>query len=99
MALGITGGTSLFGTKLLEDAKEIEVDTPYGTVYLLITTIHSQKIVFIPRHGKDRNIPPHRINYKANMRAFKDLGVEEIVGVTSAGSLKRTIPPLIGCSS
>ncbi|MEA2075142.1 MAG: MTAP family purine nucleoside phosphorylase [Euryarchaeota archaeon] len=93
MALGIIGGTSLFGTKLLEDAKEIEVDTPYGTVYLLITTIHSQKIVFIPRHGKDRNIPPHRINYKADMRAFKDLGVEEIVGVTSAGSLKRTITP------
>jgi len=93
MALGIIGGTSLFDTKLLGDAKEIEVDTPYGTVYLLFTTVHSQEIVFLPRHGKDRNIPPHRINYKANMQAFKELEVEEIIGVTSAGSLKRAITP------
>jgi len=91
MTLGIIGGTSLFDTKLLGDAREREVKTEYGTVYLLFTTVHSQEIVFLPRHGKDRNIPPHRINYKANMRAFKELGVDEIIGVTSAGSLKRAI--------
>jgi len=93
MALGIIGGTSLFGTKLHEDAEEREVATPYGTVYLLSTTIHSQEIVFIPRHGKHRNTPPHRINYKANMQAFKELGVEKIIGTTSVGSLKRDIKP------
>ena len=93
MAPGIIGGTSLFGTKLLGDAQEREVDTPYGMVYLLVSTVHSQEIVFLPRHGKDRNIPPHRINYKANMQAFKELEVEEIIGVTSAGSLKRAITP------
>jgi len=93
MALGIIGGTSLFGTKLIEAAREGEVDTLYGTVYLLFATLHSQAIIFIPRHGKDRTIPPHRMNYKANIRAFKDLGVEEIIGVTSVGSLKRTITP------
>ena len=94
MALGIIGGTSLFDTKLLGDAKGREVDTPYGTVYLLVSTaVHSQEIVFLPRHGKDRNIPPHRINYKANMQAFKELEVEEIIGVTSVGSLKRAITP------
>ncbi|MBK5191188.1 MAG: MTAP family purine nucleoside phosphorylase [Methanosarcinales archaeon] len=93
MALGIIGGTSLFGTTLLGDAKERKAKTEYGTVYLFFSTVHSRDIVFLPRHGKDRNIPPHRINYKANMRAFKDLGVEEIIGVTSAGSLKRAITP------
>ena len=93
MALGIIGGTSLFGTKLLADAKEREVDTLYGTVYLLIATVHSQEIVYIPRHGKDSTIPPHRINYKANIRSFKELDVEEIIGVTSVGSLKREITP------
>lgn len=93
MALGIIGGTSLFDTKLLEDAQGKEVETPYGNVYTLITTVHATEIVFIPRHGKDRNIPPHRINYKANMRAFKELGVAEIIGVTSVGSLKRAITP------
>jgi len=89
MTLGIIGGTSLFDTKLLEGAKEREVETKYGTVYLLSTA----DVVFIPRHGKDRNIPPHRINHKANMAAFKQLGVEKIVGATSAGSLKLDIKP------
>ncbi len=89
MTLGIIGGTSLFGTKLLEDANEREVNTKYGTVYLIFTA----DVVFIPRHGKTRNIPPHRINYKANLAAFRDLGVENIIGVTSVGSLKRDIKP------
>jgi 5'-methylthioadenosine phosphorylase len=91
MSLGIIGGTSLFGTKLLEGAKEKEVEIKYGTVYLLSTAAH--EIIFIPRHGKERNIPPHRINYKANIMAFKELGVEKIIGVTSVGSLKREIKP------
>ncbi|HDS44783.1 MAG TPA: 6-oxopurine nucleoside phosphorylase [Methanomicrobia archaeon] len=93
MALGIIGGTSLFGTKLLDNMEEREATTAYGPVYLLVTTISAHEIVFIPRHGKDRNIPPHRINYKANMRVFKDLGVDEVIGVTSVGSVKRAIPP------
>jgi 5'-methylthioadenosine phosphorylase len=93
MTLGIIGGTSLFGTKLVEAAEEREVDTPYGTVYLLIATVQSQEIIVIPRHGKHSTVPPHRINYKANIRALKELGIEEIIGVTSVGSLKRTIPP------
>jgi len=76
MTLGILGGTSLFGTKLLEDAKEKEVETMYDTVYLRSTA----DVVFIPRHGKERTIPPHRINYKANLVAFKELGVEKIIG-------------------
>jgi len=93
MALGIIGGTSLVGTKLLEVAKKREVNTPYGTVYFLFGKVHSHEIVYIPRHGKDSTIQPHRINYKANIRSFKELDVEEIIGVTSVGSLKRTITP------
>lgn len=91
MRLGIIGGTSLFGTKteFLEAANEREVDTQYGTVYLIFTA----DVVFIPRHGKTRNIPPHRMNYKAYLAAFRDLGVENIIGVTSVGSLRRDIKP------
>ncbi len=89
MTLGIIGGTNLFGTKLLEAAKEKEIETEYGTVYLLFT----DDVVFIPRHGKTRNILPHKINYKANLTVFKVLGVEKIIGATSVGSLKRDIKP------
>ena len=93
MRLGIIGGTNLFGTKteFLEAANEREVDTKYGTVYLISAA--DDDVVFIPRHGKTRNIPPHRMNYKANLAAFRDLGVENIIGVTSVGSLKRDIKP------
>ncbi|MCW3141667.1 MAG: MTAP family purine nucleoside phosphorylase [Methanophagales archaeon] len=93
MSLGIIGGTSLFGSEFLDDAKEKEMETKYGTVYLLFTVVHSHKVVFIPRHGKEKNIPPHRINHKANIMAFKELRVEKIVGVTSVGSLKLDIKP------
>ncbi|MFZ2070885.1 MAG: MTAP family purine nucleoside phosphorylase [Halobacteriota archaeon] len=89
MRLGIIGGTSLFGTRLLEGAQAKEVKTIYGSVYLLVTAA----CVFIPRHGKATNIPPHRINYRANIMAFKELGIEEVIGATSAGSLKRDIKP------
>ncbi|MGB7000628.1 MAG: MTAP family purine nucleoside phosphorylase [Halobacteriota archaeon] len=89
MKLGVIGGTSLFGTKLLEGAKEKEVETTYGRTYLLVT----DELVFIPRHGKATNIPPHQINYKANLASFKLLDVEKIIGATSVGSLKRAITP------
>lgn len=89
MELGVIGGTSLFGTKLLEGAKEKEVETKYGRAYLLVT----DELVFIPRHGKATNIPPHRINYRANLASFKVMGVEKIIGATSVGSLKRAITP------
>ncbi len=94
MSLGIIGGTSLFDSKFLDDAKEKEIETKYGTVYLLFTAAaRSHEVVFIPRHGKEKNIPPHKINHKANIMAFKELNVEKIVGVTSVGSLKLAIKP------
>jgi 5'-methylthioadenosine phosphorylase len=89
MKLGVIGGTSLFGTKLLEGAKEKMVETKYGKAYLLVT----DELVFIPRHGKATNIPPHRINYRANLASFKVMGVEKVIGATSVGSLKRDITP------
>ncbi len=89
MKLGVIGGTSLFGTKILEGAKEKWVETTYGNAYLLVT----DELVFIPRHGKATNIPPHQINYKANLASFKLLDVEKIIGATSVGSLKRAITP------
>ena len=105
MSLGIIGGTSLFGTKLLEGAVEgavegasaepREVETEYGTAYLLFSSKAEAEdsFYFLPRHGRAKNIPPHKINYRANIAAFKQLGVRKIIGVTSVGSLKLGIKP------
>lgn len=89
MKLGIMGGTSLSGIKFLGNSGYEEIKTGYGNVHIA----ESGNIVFIPRHGKNNNIPPHRINYRANMMAFRDLGVERIIAVSSAGSLKKRIIP------
>ncbi len=86
---GIIGGTSLFDTKLISECREEELNTRYGHVYLLV----GSGFVFIPRHGRHRNIPPHRINHRAHIMAFKELGIDRIIGVTSVGSLKETIKP------
>ena len=67
------------------------METPFGRALVY----RSAEIVFIPRHGKDphRHILPHLINHQANLQALKDLGVREIVGVNSTGSLKRRLKP------
>ena len=87
--VGIIGGTNLFDTGLMAGCSEEELKTKYGDVCLFI----SPEFVFILRHGRYRNIPPHRINHRANIMAFKVLGIDRIIGVTSVGSLKKEIKP------
>ena len=87
--VGIIGGTNLFDTRLMAGCREEELKTKYGDVYLFV----SPEFVFIIRHGRYRNIPPHRINHRANIMAFKMLGIDRIIGVTSVGSLKKEIKP------
>ena len=90
--LGIISGTLfLHGQTHFADLREETVDTAYGPALAL----RSAEIVFIPRHGNDprRHILPHLINHPANLLAMKELGVREIIGIHSTGSLKRRIKP------
>ncbi len=93
--IGIFGGTGIYDSGLLEDAKEIKVDTPFGKPSDSITVgiFKGRKIAFLPRHGKKHTIPPHLINYKANIWAFKELGVTRIIAPSAVGSLKEEIEP------
>ena len=88
MAIGIIGGTSLLGTSL-GDLKEGWIETEYGEVYVL----KGRDAIFIPRHGKETKIPPHKIDYRANIGAFKKEGIKKVVGVNSVGSLKKELKP------
>ncbi|MHA7734100.1 S-methyl-5'-thioadenosine phosphorylase [Nitrosopumilus sp. S6] len=93
--IGIFGGTGIYDSGLLEDAKEVDIDTPYGKPSDTITvgTFKGRKIAFLPRHGKKHAIPPHRINFKANIWAFKELGVTRIIAPSAVGSLKEELAP------
>ena len=93
--IGIFGGTGIYDSELLENTQEIEIDTPYGKPSDTITvgTFKGRKIAFLPRHGKKHTIPPHKINFKANIWAFKELGVTRIIAPSAVGSLKQELEP------
>jgi len=73
--------------------EEVALDTPYGapSAPLTIGEIGGVRVAFLPRHGRSHELPPHRIPYRANLWAMKDLGVERIVGPCAAGSLQSDV--------
>jgi 5'-methylthioadenosine phosphorylase len=89
--IAIIGGTAVFNTGLLEGKREMRISTPYGSPSDSITlgTFRGRKIAILPRHGKAHTIPPHRINFRANIYALKQLGVSRIFALAAAGSLKE----------
>ena len=93
--IGIFGGTGIYDSGLLENPQEIDMDTPYGKPSDKITVgvFKGRKIAFLPRHGKKHSIPPHMINYRANIWAFKELGVTRIIAPSAVGSLKNEVEP------
>ena len=93
--IGIFGGTGIYDSGLLKDSKEISIDTPYGKTSDSITIgeFNGRNIAFMPRHGKKHTIPPHLINFRANIWAFKELGVKRIIAPSAVGSLKEEFEP------
>ena len=91
--LGIIAGGS-FSPEGMEVAEKQKIETPFGepSDHLTIGTLRGVDIVFLPRHGL-HGIPPHRINHRANIYAFKELGVTEVIGINSVGSLREELAP------
>jgi len=73
----------------------VKVDTPFGepSAPVVIGDIGGRSVGFIPRHGVKHNIPPHMINYRANVWAMKELGATDIILPCAAGSLQKDVPP------
>lgn len=87
--IGIICSSNLFDKYLVKDARGAIVKTPYGDSFVFM----GKNFVLIPRHGRDGDIPPHKINHLANVFALKNLNVKEIIGVNSCGSLNLGIKP------
>ncbi|QMU73237.1 S-methyl-5'-thioadenosine phosphorylase [Streptacidiphilus sp. P02-A3a] len=92
-AIGVIGGSGFY--RLLEGARRIEVDTPYGAPSdaLTVGQVGGREVAFLPRHGEDHRWPPHRINYRANLWALRALGVRQVLAPCAVGSLRREVPP------
>jgi 5'-methylthioadenosine phosphorylase len=93
--VAVIGGTGVYDPEIIEDAREVKVYTPFGAPSDLVTlgVYGGRDIAFIPRHGKGHQIPPHRINNRANIWALKELGVERIVASSAVGSLREDYGP------
>lgn len=91
--IGIIGGSGFYD--LATSLKEIKVETPYGppSDKIALGEIAGKKVAFLPRHHKNHDIPPHKINYRANLYALKSLGVSRILTSHAAGSLQKEIKP------
>src|SRR5574342_809021 len=93
--IGIFGGTGIYDSGLLKESKEITVDTPFGKTSDSITVgmFKGKKVAFMPRHGKKHTIPPHLINFRANIWAFKEMGIKRIIAPSAVGSLQESLRP------
>jgi len=93
--IGIVGGTGLYELDGLTDQRWVKVESPFGAPSdeLLFGRLGDQQVVFLPRHGRGHRIPPHEINFRANIDALKRAGVTSIVSVSAVGSLRADFPP------
>ncbi len=93
--IAIIGGSGLYDPKIFKKTKEIKIKTPFGfpSAPLEIGDFSGEKIVFLARHGKKHQFPPHKVPQKANLWALKSLGIERIIGVCAVGSLKENFKP------
>ncbi len=92
--LGIIGGSGVYELSDIADAVEKKtVETEYGSVEVSILNIESKKVAFISRHLEGHKIPPHMINYKANIQALKNLGVTQIISTSAVGSINLDMAP------
>lgn len=90
--IGVFGGTGF--TSLLADAEEVRVETPYGppSAPVSLVTVAGRRVAFLPRHGRAHELPPARIDYRANVWAMRELGVRRLIGPCASGSLRADLP-------
>ncbi|MFF1909034.1 S-methyl-5'-thioadenosine phosphorylase [Kitasatospora sp. NPDC058218] len=91
--VGVIGGSGLY--ELLDDVVEVRVETPYGAPSdaLFVGEAAGRRVAFLPRHGRGHRIPPHRINYRANLWALRSLGVRQVLGPCAVGGLRPDYGP------
>ncbi len=91
--LGIIAGTGFYSLAQLDDAKTHTVTTAFGEAQYTRGFWNGVDVVFLTRHGSGHSVPPHLVNYRANIRALKDAGVEDVFAINVVGSVDPTLKP------
>lgn len=93
--LGIIGGSGLYEFTALKDVETIELETPFGkpSSPVVIGSLGGKKVAFLARHGIGHFLSPSEVNYRANIYAFKQLGIQRVIGISACGSLREDFAP------
>ncbi|MFC9248403.1 S-methyl-5'-thioadenosine phosphorylase [Streptomyces sp. NPDC057136] len=91
--IGVIGGSGLYS--FLENVTEVRVDTPYGppSDSVFLGEVAGRRVAFMPRHGRGHHLPPHRINYRANLWALRSVGVRQVLAPCAVGGLRPEYGP------
>jgi 5'-methylthioinosine phosphorylase len=93
--LAVIGGSGLYKFQGLENAKRHAVETPFGAASgdIVLGDFAGKRVAFLARHGESHSLPPHRVNYRANLWALHDLGARAVVGVNAVGGIRADMGP------
>ncbi|MCR8433495.1 MAG: S-methyl-5'-thioadenosine phosphorylase [Candidatus Korarchaeota archaeon] len=91
--IGIIGGSGFYKLVGIEGPQKVHIDTPFGEVIATRGYLSNKEVIFIPRHGEDHTIPPHKINYHANAYAMYKLQVEKVIATSAVGSMRKDLKP------
>lgn len=91
--IAVIGGSGFYS--FLDDTTSVRLDTPHGRPSAPVTlgTVAGRRVAFLPRHGADHELPPHRINYRANLWALRSLGVQQVLAPCAVGGLRPEVDP------
>jgi 5'-methylthioadenosine phosphorylase len=94
-ALGVIGGSGLYDMQGLANVERLALETPFGSPSsdILVGDLHGVQVAFLARHGEGHVLTPGEVNYRANIFAFKTIGVERVVSISACGSLREDFAP------
>ncbi|MFL0799621.1 MAG: S-methyl-5'-thioinosine phosphorylase [Agarilytica sp.] len=92
--IAVIGGSGFYNFPELENQKVVSVETPYGVVDDIVKGVWKQTpVLYLPRHGGQHRIPPHKVNYRANISALATLGAEKVVAFNATGGIGESFSP------
>lgn len=91
--LAIIGGTGVYDPAILSEAQQQVIETPYGEALVTVGSYAGRRLAFMARHGTSHGVPPHLINYRANIWALAYLGVTTVLATNAVGSLEKRFAP------
>lgn len=97
IALGVIGGTGLYRLAGLQASESLELETPYGAPSgpIRVGQLFGARVAFLARHGESHALPPHKVNYRANVAALKQLGVQRVLALNTVGGIAADCGPRV----